>query len=203
MKHPSTRELYDYWNARRGLRAAPERGEIEPGAIRRVLADTFVLAVDPRAGHPFRIAGTRVCAAFGRELKGLAFVDMWQEESQQLVRECLHVVAQESVGLVAGARGETARGYKLEFELLVLPLRQRARTDARILGALAPSEQPYWLGARALGPLSLGAMRYLREERTTRPALRQVSSPPRGRVRHGFVVYDGGQAPNGAASRAD
>ena len=41
MKHPSARELYDYWNAQRGLRAAPERADIEPGAIRRALADTW------------------------------------------------------------------------------------------------------------------------------------------------------------------
>jgi len=49
MKHPSVRELYDYWNARRGLRSAPDRADIEPGAIRRVLADTFIMAFDPRA----------------------------------------------------------------------------------------------------------------------------------------------------------
>ena len=73
MKHPSIRELFDYWNKRRGGRPAPERGEIEPGAIRHVLADTFILAFDAGAGHPFRIAGTRVCALFGRELKGAAF----------------------------------------------------------------------------------------------------------------------------------
>src|SRR5882724_4487529 len=73
MKHSSTRELYNYWNLRRGSRAAPERSDIEPGAIRRVLADTFMLSFDPQGGHPFRIAGTRVCALFGRELKGNAF----------------------------------------------------------------------------------------------------------------------------------
>jgi len=42
VKHPSVRELYRYWNAQRGLRAAPERSDIEPGAIRRALADTAV-----------------------------------------------------------------------------------------------------------------------------------------------------------------
>jgi hypothetical protein len=73
MKHSSIRELFDYWNERRGRRAAPERGDIEPGDIRGVLADTFILAFDAPASHPFRIAGTRVCALFGRELKGEAF----------------------------------------------------------------------------------------------------------------------------------
>ena len=74
MKHPSTRELFDYWNARRGRRLAPERDDIEPGHIRRVLADTFIFAFDEGKGHPFRLAGTRVCALFGRELKGEAFM---------------------------------------------------------------------------------------------------------------------------------
>ena len=59
-------------------RLAPERADIEPGAIRQVLGDTFVLEVDGRASHPFRIAGTRLCALFGRELKGESFIKLWQ-----------------------------------------------------------------------------------------------------------------------------
>ena len=43
MKHPSNRELFNYWNERRGPRLAPERADIEPSAIRHVLGDTFVL----------------------------------------------------------------------------------------------------------------------------------------------------------------
>ena len=74
MKHTSTRELFAYWDRRRGRRPAPERGEIEPGPIRRVLGDTFILSFDEPAGHPFRLAGTRVCALFCRELKGEGFV---------------------------------------------------------------------------------------------------------------------------------
>ena len=69
MKHPSSRDLYAYWNERRGSRLAPERADIEPSAIRQVLGDTFVLAADSVAQHPFRLAGTRLCALFGRELK--------------------------------------------------------------------------------------------------------------------------------------
>src|SRR5436190_21085889 len=96
MKHPSIRELYDYWNARRGLRSAPDRAEIEPGAIRRVLADTFILAFEQRARHPFRIAGTRVCAAFGRELKSVPFLDLWGDDSQKQMRDLLTIVAHEA-----------------------------------------------------------------------------------------------------------
>jgi hypothetical protein len=100
MRHSSVRELFDYWNERRGRRVAPERGDIEPGDIRGVLADTFILAFDPPASHPFRIAGTRVCALFGRELKGEAFVDLWTAESRPLVRDLLAVVARETIGVL-------------------------------------------------------------------------------------------------------
>jgi hypothetical protein len=86
MKHPSIRELYDYWNTRRGNRPAPARGDIEPGDIRTALADTFIVSLDQPAGHPFRIAGTRVCALFGRDLKHEAFLDLWSSQSRVMVR---------------------------------------------------------------------------------------------------------------------
>src|SRR4051794_39109080 len=129
MKHASIRELFDYWNERRGLRAAPERWDIEPGAIRRVLADTFVLTVGAGDGHPFRIAGTRVCAAFGRELRGKAFADLWTAESSQQISDLITAVSQEGAGIVAGASGTNADDQPLAFELLLLPLIYRKRLD--------------------------------------------------------------------------
>jgi len=60
MKHPSNRDLFAYWNERRGARPAPERADIEPAAIRHVLGDTFVLEIDRATQHPFRLAGTRL-----------------------------------------------------------------------------------------------------------------------------------------------
>jgi hypothetical protein len=63
MKHAASRELYAYWEERREGRLAPERADIEPGAIRQALSDTFILELaDASHGHSFRLAGTRVCA---------------------------------------------------------------------------------------------------------------------------------------------
>jgi len=195
MKHTSTRELFDYWNLRRGSRSAPERSEIEPGAIRHVLADTFMLTFDPRAGHPFRIAGTRVCAAFGRELKSAAFTDIWARASREPIRELMTTVATETVGVVAGASGRSSGGSALALELLLLPLAHRGGASTRLLGALVPTEVPYWLGAEALGQLDLGTTRYLGPLTGPYSVPRRLPAvPPDARVRHGLVVYDGGQA---------
>ena len=46
MKHAATRDLYCYWDSLRGARTAPERVDIDPGAIRRILGDTFIVEVD-------------------------------------------------------------------------------------------------------------------------------------------------------------
>jgi hypothetical protein len=192
MKHPSTRELFDYWNDRRGRRIAPARADIEPGALRRVLADTFILSGDPRRGHQFRIAGTRVCALFGRDLKGEAFLDLWSAASRDEMRTLLAIVADEGVGVVASAGGMSAAGEELSLELLLLPL-SYGRSDERLLGALAPNEPPPWLGTHALCDLNSGTHRYVGS--TVAESTRGIVPPtPIGRLRQGFVVYDGGQA---------
>jgi hypothetical protein len=191
MRHSSTRELFSYWNLRRGRRVAPDRADIEPGAIRKVLADTFILSIDEAAGHPFRIAGTRVCAAFGRELKSESFLDLWDTDSYQQVRNLIGVVTGEATAVVGSARGMSTAGTDHEVELLMLPLSHRGRTDRRLLGVLAPRDAAYWLGACTLGPLTLGTLRYLGtgpDAPSIAPAAR-----PEGRIRHGFVVIDGGQ----------
>jgi hypothetical protein len=194
MKHSSTRELFGYWNARRGSRVAPDRADIEPSAIRRSLADTFVLARHRPAEYRFRIAGTRVCAALGRELKGDDFVPLWSAASREPLRELLAIAGHETVGIAAGARAETSDGAVLDFELLVLPLHHRGRSDTWVLGALASIETPYWFGISVLGPFALGSIRYLHPSTAGLPSHRALAAPaPSGRMRHGFVVYDGGQ----------
>jgi hypothetical protein len=200
MKHPSTRELFDYWNLRRAGRYAPERSDIEPGAIRRVLSDSFILAFDPLADHPFRLAGTRVCALFGRELKGEPFGHIWDEDSRSTLRDILTIVADEAVGIVAGATAHVADHPPADLEMLLLPLAHRGRTHVRMLGVLAPLAPPYWLGTFPVERLALGSLRHLGTTLETVAAPRLVrrpadEPPPRHLApRRGLVVHDGGRS---------
>lgn len=190
MKQASSRELFGYWTARRGTRAAPERGEIEPSAIRRALGDVFILEFDRRAGHPFRLAGTRVCALFGRELKNEPFLDLWDDETRAPLAQLLAVVADEATGVVAAANGRTAQGWPQDLELLLLPLAHRGDTHSRMIGALAPLAAPFWLGQAQLGALTLGAIRHLN------PALEApIAAGQHGLARRGaFTVHEGGRS---------
>ncbi len=193
MKHPSNRELFDYWNERRGERLAPERADIEPSAIRQVLGDTFVLQVTGADNHLFRLAGTRLCALFGRELKAENFIKLWQRSGQTAIRELVAVVMEEKAGIVASVTGATSDDMlaPVHLEMLLLPLAYHSRSEARVLGALAPMAAPYWLGAKAIGPLTLGMFRHIGAAAAeTAPLFRAAG----GRLKHGLTVYDGGRA---------
>jgi len=161
MKTASSRKLFAYWNERRGSRLAPERGDIEPGAMREVLGDSFIVTFDPAVDHPFRLAGTRVCVLFGHELKGGPFVQLWGLASRDRVRGLVASVAEEAVAAVAGVRARTAEGSHADLELVLLPLYHRGKMQVRLLGLLAPIASPYWLGAERVVSLTLGAVRHL------------------------------------------
>jgi hypothetical protein len=193
MKHATTREVFAYWDNCRGSRAAPERSEIEPGAIRSVLCDTFILTFDRRAGHPFRLAGTRLCALMGCELKGEPFADLWRDDSRKEIENLLKAIAEETVGLVASVRGETESGQTIDLELLLLPLGHRGRMPARLLGSLSPLRPPYWAGITPVLDLTLGGYRHLgpHVDAGSRPHFRTASLEQA--ERRGLVVVQGGR----------
>jgi hypothetical protein len=190
MKHAASRELYAYWDDRRGQRSAPERADIEPGAIRQTLSDTFMLALgDAGAGYPFVLAGTRVCALFGGEVKGESFVGLWAVASRPAIGDLLAILADESVGLVAGVTAQNMAGEPIDLELLLLPLAARRPSLARTIGVLAPLKPPQWLGASPIDGLALNSHRHIGAPLKARLLPRFMAM----RGRRGLVVYEGGR----------
>jgi len=189
MKHASSLELHAYWEHKRGTRPAPERADIDPAAIRGVLSDAFIIALDRRTGYPFRLAGTRVCALFDREIKGESFLGLWSIASRPTLSTLLTILADECVGTVAAVAAQNADGDPLDLELLLLPLSASRPMLARAIGVLAPLKVPPWLGVRPIGGLTLGGRRHIGAalERRFMPRL---MAP---RARRGLTVYEGGR----------
>jgi hypothetical protein len=195
MKHPSTRAVFEYWNRKRGIRPAPERADIDPAEIRHALSDTFMLAADFVDQLRFRLAGTRVCTLFGREIKGEAFAELWGETNRKAVDDLLAIVTDETTGAVAGLTGRTEDGAETDLELLLLPLAHVGQARIRALGVLAPTVPPYWIGAKPVIELELGTLRHVGANVESRFAPRLVPAADGNRIRHGFVVYSGGRQP--------
>jgi len=202
MKAAATKELFGYWNRLRGERAAPERSDVEPAQIRTILSDTFILEADVASGFPFRLAGSRVCAITGHEMKGEQFLDLWSGPDRATLLGSLATVSDDAAVAVVGAQGVTDLNRRVDLELALLPLRHRGRTHARVLGSIAPVETPYWLGACAVTRLELTSLRMIWPSGRRRPLADADAAPSApeaaafaalGRRIGRFLVFDGGR----------
>ena len=179
MKHATSRELYEYWNRVRGSERAPHRGAIEPSDIRRILADTFILEVADRETHLVRLAGTRVCAIYCRELKGSNFFDLWQADDRSAIQTLAAAVSEDGAAAVVTVEGKTARGQTLAAELMLMPLRHAGPSFDRVLGSLAVLERPYWLGNEAVELQTITSLRLIWPDSVPRFGRRKSDLPGR------------------------
>src|SRR5215475_2698506 len=182
MKHPSSRAFYAYWDDKRGDARAPERSEIEPHALREHLGDIFVLAYDASSAYPFRVAGTRVCALFGRDVKNASFPALFGPESGGEIEDIIAAVAEDTVPAIAGLTATTSDGGQAHLELLLLPFQNRAHMPVSLTGLLAPFDDCQG----TIRDLSISSWRYLhRSERIMPRALRKLA------IARGLMVYEG------------
>jgi hypothetical protein len=183
MKHPSNRDLFAYWDDRRGLARAPDRSEIEPGAVRGLLGDIFVLSCNADGGFPFRMAGTRLCALLGGDVKDKSFLAQFAPAGRREIEEIVTVVSEEALPAVAGVTAPSPDGTTAHLELLLLPFNTRAHEPISLTGLLAPFDQING----ALGPLEIVSWRYIHPpaERIVPRALRKLA------LARGLMVYEG------------
>lgn len=138
MQTKAATTLYDYWTRQRGRQALPLRSAIEPADIAGILPDVFILEHAEAKAPLFRLAGTRICAQFARELKGTGFDRLFAPDLRERVgRIAENVMAQTAptilnIQLVDGALDTT------QAEIMLLPLATQGWTADRIIGAFAP-----------------------------------------------------------------
>lgn len=208
MKDQKTIDLFQYWNRLRDGRPAPMRNEIEPSDIRSLLGDTFILEEDGNGRAVFRLAGTRLCALFGRELKGFDFASLWHERDRRIVNRLSGNAFRDQCVVVLSLEARSRGGRLVAMELVLLPLSGK-HDGARALGAAVALDKPFWLSVDPITECRLNALRVVDPDREpvflkNRPevavpslmpenvdVLYQDEAPKGRRVRH-LMVLEGG-----------
>lgn len=199
MQQMTTRNLYSYWNGVRNCRIAPRRFEIEPMKIAALLPETFIVECAGLKDFRFRLAGTRLCEYFGRELRGHGLLDIWQEADRIALRKILHrIVLDADIGTVV-FDSITDDGRTVRFEMLLLPLIHNGASINRLMGSISAVDTPQWLGSRALVRHAIVDMEvHAPANETSGPATAPTESAdivPLSIIHQGqrrFRVYDGG-----------
>src|SRR5215469_4521897 len=95
IKHPKLRQLYDYWDGRRGGRQLPSRGDIDPVDMRFAIGD--VILADVIEGDPprfrIRLHGTNLSERTNFDLTGKMLDEMPAPEFRELVNRSFRKVA--------------------------------------------------------------------------------------------------------------
>ncbi|MEO7221001.1 MAG: PAS domain-containing protein [Devosia sp.] len=150
MQKQSTKTLYDYWNSLRGSRSAPDRRDIDPTKIRGALANTFILELNDNREFDFRLAGSHICAAYSRELKGRSFTRLWHPRDRDAMETLVRAVTEDHAVALITFQGMTATNTKLPIETILLPVRHNGSTQTRMLGAMTAIDEPYWFGSQPI-----------------------------------------------------
>ncbi len=182
MKHPSNRQFFAYWDQKRGEARAPDRSDFKPDGFRQLLGDVFVLACDEATRYPFRVAGTRLSALLGRDLKGHNFPELFDREGRREIEDIIAAVTEDMLPAVAGITAASDEGVA-HLELLLLPFNQRAHVPLSLTGLLAPFED----GHSRLRDFKLTSWRYIHPptERLVPRTLRKL------KLARGLMVYEG------------
>jgi hypothetical protein len=150
-----------------------------------------------------RLAGTRMCAAFGREIKASNVLDLFVAEDRHAIATLATAVFEDGAAAVVTVAAAAARQRPLPCEILFLPLRHGGTKYERILGSFAPFERPYWLGSEPIDGLSVVSLRliwpdekptYMRRASDQPESSRPIPFPLHRQKRRGHLtVFEGGK----------
>jgi hypothetical protein len=207
MRHKNSLELFEYWTAKRAGRAAPSRTDIEPADIRSLLPHVFICDLAGKESLSFRLAGTAVCALYGKELKATPFAALWLPDGIRNAGRTGAAVATGTTPAVLSLDGLSQGGRVLHAEMLLLPITGPTGEHDRLIGLMSIFEPPYWIGHDSLAGLSTTGIRFLDQTREplflgNRPEIKLDTAQGTGfraahaqnqrRVAH-LVVLDGGR----------
>jgi len=134
MKHRNSHLLVGYWSRLRRGRDVPDQTEIDPRAIKRMLAQVFILEASDPAHAVYRLAGTWLCDRFGFELKNTSFLGSWDAHSRNQIILLLKQSLATKQPVCISAIGSTADNAMVEIETVLAPLSFGAGGPTRFLG---------------------------------------------------------------------
>ena len=133
-------------HSRRRDRAA--RSDVEPGDIRRILADTFILEVVGRENYLVRLAGTTdVLALRPRDQGHRPSSTSGRRRTATTIVTIASGICEDAAGAVLDVDLVSARGQvgRVRVPAPPAPSRRRPRATASS-GAAPPHRRPYWFG---------------------------------------------------------
>ena len=122
---PLHRQMYAYWHGKRGSRRMPSRCDIDPTEIPRLLPNVLISEYVPegeRGRWRYRLAGTAVATAFGRNPTGRFIDELTTGDYREFIERIHRVVRDEHRALFCASEYTGTRELLMSAKRLLLPL---------------------------------------------------------------------------------
>ena len=127
--HSSLRDLYDYWNRRRGTRQMPARGDLDPIDLKAVLPLLMLVdVVSDERRYVYRLVGTREVEMRGTDPTGKAVKDAFYAESAEESAWYLDQVVRTREPVLYRGTYQPLSTRTQREDVLFLPLSQDGKT---------------------------------------------------------------------------
>lgn len=123
IKHPKLRQLYEYWNDKRGARAMPARADLDPLDMTFVMGNIVLVDVIEGEAPRFRIRlyGTNLTEQARIEMTGKMLDELPLSGFRNLTQQSLMQVVR-TKQLFHAQRDQVLDGRRRVYEAIILPL---------------------------------------------------------------------------------
>lgn len=200
--HPGSRKLFAHWEMIRGERACPAREEFTFGPIKELLPDMVLIERGASGnGYRFRLAGSKVCELFGRNLTSSDVLLGWDAFEASILASHFDMALTDGQPVLARMRLITDTGLTLAAELVAMPIQAWNSRRIQLIGGLfsfREMENPVHRSIRVRELTSARAIRTEHEGPAVQELIdRALAAPalrPAGRPL--LTVLEGGKAMN-------
>jgi hypothetical protein len=134
------RELYAYWRRVKGDRAFPRRRDFDPAAVKPLLPNIMLLDIVGARRFRYRLVGTAMVAAFGRDLTGSYVGDApMQEEFRTYLLDLYATVAARRAPVAASSEFRRPNVDWLWTHRVLLPMAKTDELDMILVGQVCTS----------------------------------------------------------------
>ncbi|HKD47286.1 MAG TPA: PAS domain-containing protein [Rhizomicrobium sp.] len=175
MKHRNSHFLVGYWSRIRCGREIPDQTDINPRAIKRLLAYAFILDCENPTNPVYRLGGTALCERFGFELKGFDFLTHWDARSSLALKGILKQSLKTKKPLCLSSVAVTTGHNTSELETILAPVSFNGCEPRRFFGLMQFLSDPASLLGRVIAYERLKAFKLIQEDE---PSQGQDDLPP-------------------------
>ncbi len=137
--HPGCRALFRYWESLRAERPCPRKDELDLKQIVQIVPFLSIIEhVTETKPWKFRLAGTQICAVFGREMTGLDALSGWDGFERNVIGNCLHMSKDRLQPSLIRMRFISEQNEVLAAEMIGLPVQNGKFAPVEILGGIFP-----------------------------------------------------------------